>query len=374
MKTCIWVVVIVIACSAGLSRAVEYGPQTGAQDDWWSDSAGNKGNQFFVPIRLDVREQQFSAAILAGYAYTHSGPADREGESLSHMLDTKLQLSYEILDTLPVDLLIGLDFNLPTGKTGLDARGLAIIMDPDLVSITRFGEGYNINPTLTMTREWGPLVTGLAIGYVWRGKYDFSSNLKDYYPGNILNLNWEARYDFASNWNGRLFGAYAMYDKDQMNRSDFYREGTFLLFGMGLGYSQTKWDAGFTFRSILRSKSKFQVSPGVISTEDNNSHGDEFVTDLSLRYFLSDKTILKPYLAGLWILENGYPLDSSQLIGQRGKVSLGLAMTRSLSPHLNVDLLVRGFFMHDGETHFPEFLSARDYKGFSVGGQLTGKF
>jgi hypothetical protein len=39
-----------------------------------------------------------------------------------------------------------------------------------------------------------------------------------------------------------------------------------------------------------------------------------------------------------------------------------------------VELLVKGFVMHDDEARYPEYRSERTYQGFSAGGQLTGRF
>jgi len=375
MKTITWVLLLVtLYFGTGISTAADFAGQIGAQYDWWDSNANIKGGQVYAPFRFEIHHKQFSATVLGGYAYTYYTPASGSTRSLNHLLDTKVNFSYEILDRLPVDVLIGLDFNLPTGKTGHHPADLVLAMDPELVSINRFGEGYNINPTFTVAKELGKWVAGVGIGYVWRGKYDFSADIRGYEPGNILNLSAEVWYDFSPHWNFRLFSNYAYYEKDRVAQADFYQEGTFLLFGWGLGYRQTKWDAGLTLRSILRDKSKFQISGGGLSTEDKNIHGDEWLGDLSFRYFLGEKTTLKSFLQGLWIRENGYPKESSRFIGPKEKITLGVGMARTLSAFLQGELWLKGFVMHQGESRFPEFQNDRHYHGFSVGGQLTGKF
>jgi hypothetical protein len=390
-----------IACWVGISSAVDINAQTGFHYDWWDDTKDNNAWQSNVPLRFEVRQQDFSLAVLTGYANTNLNPSHGGSRSLSHILDTKINLSYEILDKLPVDVLIGLDFNLPSGKTDLNKKELSLIMDPDLISINNFGEGFNINPTLTIAKEWGNWVAGLGIGYLWRGKYnygfieqtqDHSIQIVNYDPGDILNLNAEIRYDFSPNWYARFFGNYAHFEKEDWDQKDTFitpaavselkagnsfREGDFFLFGVGLHYNQAKWDSGFTLRSIFRSKSKFQDEDGRLSTEDRNIHGDEWVGDLSFRYFLNNKTILKSLLQGLLITKNDYNSSSDpdhRFIGQREKLSLELGASRMLSPHIEGSLTVKGFLMHDEEVRFPAFLSERDYQGFSAGILLTSRF
>ncbi|MDI6753812.1 MAG: hypothetical protein QME78_05395 [Thermodesulfobacteriota bacterium] len=376
MKKLKWLLpLVMVSLVAGISSAADFQVQTGFQFDRWDDTTKAKGSQVYIPFRLEAQFQQFSFSVLTGYAYTYYDPSAGESRSLNHALDTKLNFSYEILEKLPVDVLIGLDFNLPTGKTALSQKELSLIMDAELVSINRFGEGMNVNPTLTVAKEWGNWVGGIGIGYIWRGKYDYSTNMKEYDPGDIFNFNAEIRYDFSRYWKARLFGNYTWYEKDQVLYTDQYKEGDFFLVGLGVYYSPQKWDAGFTLRNIIRMKSKFQAQPsGVLAIEEKNSHGNEWIADLGLRYFLSERTTLKSYLQGLLIQENDYPADSSRYVGKRAKLSLGLGASRIFNPHLEAELLVKGFVMHDDEARFPEYRSARTYRGFSVGAQLTGRF
>ena len=358
--------------------------QTGLHSEWWKDNADTRARQSYVPLRIEGRQDDFSFRILTAYVDTRIDPPGGEARSLNHLLDTKINFSYEVLGKLPFDMLLGLDFNIPTGKTDLDDRDLALIMDPDLISINNFGEGFNVNPTLTFTKEWGNWVAGIGSGYVFRGNYDFSRTLRDFDPGDIANMNAQIRYDFSTNWHARLFGGFAWFAEEEWKRSfvgkERYQEGSFSLVGSGVSYTQEKWDAGFTLRSIFRQKSKFQDG-GRFATEDRNSHGDEWVGDLSFRYFLTGKTTLRSYLQGLLITRNDYPPSPlfiggrpNRSVGQREKFSLGLGINRTISPHFEGVLYTRGFLMHDEKALFPETREERHYKGIAVGLQLIARF
>jgi hypothetical protein len=376
MKTIKWLFTpVMVLWMVGISSAADFKVQTGFQFDWWDDTSKNKGSQIYVPLRLEAQFQPLSFSVLTGYAYSFYEPSAGESRSLSYPLDTKINFSYEILKKLPVDVLVGLDFNLPTGKTGLNAQDLVLVMDPDLVSINRFGEGFNVNPTLAVAKEWGNWVGGVGIGYIWRGKYDYTTDMKDYDPGDIFNLNAEIRYEFSRFWKARLFGGYAWYERDQVIQSDYYQEGEFFLVGIGIHYSPPKWEAALTLRNIMRKKSKYQVSqPGVLSTEEENGHGKEWIADLVLRYFLNDRTTLRSFFQGLLIQANDYPADSYWYMGKREKFSLGVGASRVFTPHIEAEVLVKGFVMQDDESRFPVYRDGRTYRGFSIGAHLTGRF
>lgn len=358
-----WGIIIGLTLYAALSFAAEMQVQTGVQYNYWEDNKDNKASQSYVPIKIGVSYNNFRAGILAGFANTHVEKADGTGESLYDTLDTILNFSYEVLGKLPVDLLFGLDFNLPTGKTDFNQNELILIMDPDLAIITNFGEGYNINPTVSMVKEWGDIVAGGGIGYVWRGKYDFSESIRDYDPGDIANASAEIRYYFLPEWDARLMGYYAHYGKDKVGGEDFAQEGSHYLVGAGLNYDQIEWVTGITARAIFRDKTKLQETTGGLFTEENNSQGNEWIGDLYVIYNVNDRTTLKSTLQGLFIEKNNYPENSSRFIGRREKVSLEAGVARTFIRDLKGEFAVKGFVMHDEETNFPEVRDSTNYRG-----------
>lgn len=354
---------------------VDVNAQTGVEFAWWKDSEENIGYQAFIPVSVSSRIEGFSVSLLGGYGYTGLNAPNAETTTLVRPLDTKLNLSYALLDKLPFDVLCGLGFNLPTGKTNLSPQDMPLAMDPDLVSLTPLGEGFNINPTLAVARQWGRFAAGIGAGYVWRGKYDYSTRFTDYNPGDIFTATAEARYEFSPLWNGRIFGQYAGFTKDEAGDRDIYREGDFYMAGLGLQYSPSSWNAALTFKYIIRGKGELPAGlSGELSPLSDNLHGDEAAGDITLSYFLSAPATLWIKASGLLVQANDFPEASGYYIGKRLKASLELGWKRTFGDHWETNLYVRGFTMHDGDRTYPENRDERTYNGFAAGGAIIARF
>lgn len=403
--------ILLLGSQKGL--AVEFEITSGFHFDWWEDTKDNKVKQFHLPVSLEVRYQNFSLNFLTGFAHTHKDPDSGPTRSLGHLLDSKMKLSYEVVDRLPIDLLFGIDVNFPTGKTDLKFKEQDLLIDPDLVSITPLGEGFNVNPTLSLAKEWGKWVFGMGTGYLWRGRYDFGILFEDatsrirvkrYEPGDIFSLTGEVRCDLTPVLQGRLFGNYFWYERSKWKESGqtifgffdlqkrLLQEGELWLLGMGFQYRQKRWDGELTVKGVFREKNKYDYverwiggvailreMPTLVK-ERRNSHGEEWVGDLSLKYSIDDQTVWKSFFQALLIKENDYPSFSPHYQGKREKYALGFGLKRTFNPRLEAEAYVKGFLMHDGERRFPDLffgsriLSERHYKGLSGGIMVTGRF
>ncbi|UCH80755.1 MAG: hypothetical protein JSW20_13610 [Nitrospiraceae bacterium] len=341
--------------------AVEYNAHTGFQFDWWDSDDDRKATQFSIPLTIKGEHQNYSLSLLTGFARTSIELSDGTDESLSSLLDTKLNFSYDVPGQIPLDILIGLDLNIPTGKTNLSQEELILIMDPDLISITTFGEGFNINPTINVVKKWTDWVAGMGIGYLYRGEYDFSENIKSYNPGNVINASAEARYYSQSDWDARVFGYFAHYFKDKQDGTEIAQEGKRFLIGFGLNYDQVEWVAGATVRAVFRDKiSKLRETAGGPS---DITQGNEWVGDLYYIRELNSFTTLKTTFQGTYIGENDEASGSDQFVGSRKKFTLGIGATRKFENRITAEANIKGFIMNDAETEFPESRDSTSYKG-----------
>jgi len=340
---------------------------SGLQQEFWQDTRDSSGSQTLVPLRIEWSREDASIGLLTGAVRATldaPGSADR---SLTHTLDTKLNLSYVVLGKLPVDLLVGMDFNLPTGKTDLPIADLALILDPEIASITTFGEGVNLNPTLSLAKEWGPWSAGMGIGYNVRRTYDVSTEagLTDYDPGDILSLNALAQRECSRGYVGRVFGKFSRFGKDRLRGADLFREGEYRMVGVGVSRAGSAWEADVNLRGTFRGKAEI-LSGGSLVKEPERSRGDEWSAEASVRHALRKDVSLSGSVRGLIVAKNGYPGGTSRHNGSKEKIALAVGFDRSFASGMAVGVSLKGFVMSEEAQSVPRFREERTSRGIAL--------
>ena len=349
------------AHAAGLSV------ESGVQQEYWEDTRDSSGSQTLVPLRIEWSRGDATIGLLAGAVRATvdiPGTADR---SLTHTLDTKLNLSYVVQGKLPVDLLFGMDVNLPTGKTDLSAADLALILDPEIVSITTFGEGVNVNPTISLAKEWGPWAAGIGIGYNVRRTYDVSTEagLTDYDPGDILSLNALLQRECSRGYVGRVFGKFSRFGKDRLRGADLFREGDYRMVGAGISRAGSAWEADVNLRGTFRGAAEIR-SGGSLVTEAERSRGDEWSAEASVRHTLRKDVSLSGSVRGLIVSENGYPEGASRHNGSKEKIAISIGCDRSFASGMAVGVGLKGFLMTEEAQSVPQFREERTSRGIAL--------
>ena len=373
------VIVLVFTAGAGFA-ATNLDVQTGFNFDWWGDNRGSHASQFYTPILLDGKYEDVSVRFLTAYAETHASLPGYGSISMGHFLDSKLGATYQLLNKLPVDIMLGLDLNLPTGKTNLSKAETRLIMDSNLISINNFGEGFNVNPTITVAKSWRDWSAAFGFGYLWRGSYDFSSELllTDYQPGEVYTTSAEVRYNLSPATYYRLFGGYSWFGKDTSHGKDIYQEGDIGIVGFGMYYNRAKeWDTSLTLSGVIRGKVQYNdVNVGVLTIESGNTNRDEFIMDFLGRYLLDEKTTILMPLQYKYLAGNGYSVNNLNALGlgPANKVLYGIGVTRALGNGLYAELNLKGFYLHGDIYQVDLLTTTNSYNGFSGIISLVGKF
>lgn len=349
--------------------------ETGFHSDWWDSPNGDLGQQYYIPMIARVDYRDLSFRVVAGRAYTTFDSSTSHNPSLGAFLDTRVNLSYQIVEKWPIDVLFAIDINLPTGTRELTREELALIMDPDLISIIDFGEGFNFNPSVVISRQWGEnLLTGIGVGFNLRSRYQFSTEVLDYSPGDIFSVVPEVRYDFTDRWQGRLYGNFTAYGMSKTYSQDFVQQGNFFLIGAGITYTRAGWAAGVSLFGILRAKDKWYQSPDQdVPLTYSFVQGNEVVSDLTFNYFLDDKTTLKSLLRYLWMSSNSQPFESPLYWGERHYFALKLGLARKLTANVEAECAFKGLTMHD-DPNWYHVGQERSFRGAAAELKITGFF
>gem|GEM_PF-2248995 len=321
--------------------------RTGFHLDWWDSENGAKGFQYHIPIEAGGNIGPFSYKVLTAYAYNDIEPRNAPSFDFNGLVDARVNMAYEIIDRLPFDLLLAVDLNLPTGKTKLSDAEFRSILDPDKVTITRMGEGFNINPSLIALKQWNALLASIGIGYIWRGEYDATDALTDYDPGDALNLTAEVDYNFSARWIGRLFGSYSRFNEDELADQEFFEPGDVRIFGGGITYARARWDLSASIKAILRDKDRRQVG-GAMVTDADSYYGDEWVYRLSGNYQLADRWSLGAWVQYLTIASNDFPPDAlfnNNFVSRREKILLGAELVLRPAPGWAAGLKLQAYRM-----------------------------
>ncbi len=341
--TCI--LFLAVSVLAIVPAAAETYGRTGFHIDWWNSDSGEDGFQYHIPIEAGLDYRNFYFKVLTAYAYNEIDPDNESSRSFDGFVDTKVNLAYESVAKLPVDLLFALDFNLPTGKTGLAARDTISIADPDKTTITRMGEGFNVNPNISVLKHWGKLYTAVGVGYIWRGSFDAADTMEDYDPGNALNLTGAVDYIFNSQWTGRLFGSWTRFETDELAGVDYYEPGDVTIVGAGVTYARATWALGGMVKAIFRDKDERQNSFGVLQPEPENYFGDEWIAEINGRVQITDRMDVKAWIQYLMIDENDYPTTDRYYLSEREKTLFGCELAGRLTARWEAGLRLQSYFM-----------------------------
>jgi hypothetical protein len=242
---------------------------------------------------------------------------------------------------------------------------MALLTIPDLMPITNFDSGLNINPYFSVSKEWDKWVAGIGAGYLWQGKYNFSQTVTSYKPGNLVTITGNAGYEVNDDWQTNLFLEYVIYSKDKVEGSNYYNEGNLLVAGLGAAYTQSAWEFDTDLTAMFRAKSQFLSATEGLIPEARNSHGTEWDLNFKYKYFFDNRTNLVSGLYLTYISPNSYTSDSPYYVGKRNKIAIESGIEKRFSEKFKGSAGIGLFYIKDDKNweHPSESLS---YKGINL--------
>ena len=312
----------------------------------WSDNFGNNGNQLVTPLTVTYAKDDFNVGIRTAYINSNfNGVLLLDGQkigtrqgSVSTLSDTSLSLAYNLLKKSDYPVRLNLDFNLPTGKATLFGDEKNAIMDGSLVQQTRFGEGFNIAPGVSVSHALSPKdVVGVGTSYIIRGQFDPNGDVSkdEIKPGNDLVGTLQYQH-LDSNWMAMGGLIYTNSGVTQRGGLDYYQKGARL-------------DVNFTGAYVPFERNRVQLttryftqSPdnvrnfftGNLEKETANNNGNGLYVGLDWGLGLDKRQQHNIHFLADWlgVQANSYDRINDLFNAGRSKYSIGLGYEYINSP------------------------------------------
>lgn len=343
----------------------------------WKSEEGAKGGQNVTPLTVNYKYGNTVLGLRAAKISSSNKTPDREG-SVSTMSDTALSLAHELRlkDSPDWSFRFNLDYNAPTGKASLVGREKLAIMDGNLVSQTRFGEGENITPGIVVTKAFTKnLSLGLGFSKTNRGEYDPNGDVENdiLNPGNEERLTLQGQY---ATKDMMILGGLIYTDSESTRvedieyfqkgkRQDINLTGIFSLplaqrLTIGARYGKQDPDSYINFFT------------GNFEKESFNINGESKYISVAYSKGLNSVSNLNITADWLEIKANSYDQFNDLYNAGREKYSLSASYDYMFNANSRASLSVTGFEMKDKAT--PATLVDTKYSGNVVSVNLAHKF
>jgi hypothetical protein len=339
-------VLAAVVAGASPARADEWTAWTGLHLDAWS-GAGQDGRQILVPLALYFDAPFWGVNVRGAVGKSERDPGGgRQIGEITGFTDTTVSGYYRFVIS-DVEIRPGLNLDLPSGVTRLKTRDLAAIQDEDLALLERFGEGFDVNPTISAYRNFGRFGIGGGVGYLWTGEYNPTKDIPgdDIDPGDELTVTLLGDVYLAEAT--RLVGtvSYTMFSADQLGGRDSFREGDELDFRVSVEWRPEPWWVVVSLRDIVRFKAERVAASGRLQTEPSNSRGNDIRGSVVVGYIIDDAWTIQGAVEVKHVFANDYPESNVLFDGGRTKVAIGPTVTWLPHRRFGIETGFRYFFM-----------------------------
>jgi hypothetical protein len=267
---------------------------------------------------------------------------------------------------------VAVQTNLPTGRSALFGPPANARMDPDLVELSTFGEGFNIGPTVGLAFPISTsLVLATSAGYTWRGPFLREASLTatppitqvptDLNPGNNLTLTGSATFK-AGELSGRLIGSFSKETATDQNGTQLLRAGDRYLVSGALSYAwpETPDEKPFGAKSWGVTTLKASAAHGsrndiliagasALTQELVNSNSNVFRVSVQHLYPVGQLAAVGPTGSVLFRDRNGYDSATLQFVPKKVRWSAGLLASYVPNDTVTFTASVEGVWTHEDE-------------------------
>ena len=351
-------------------------------------SGQGKGTQVYVPFALltsgsPFADWKFDFGLRSGYVFARQSTPGLTGE-VSTLTDTALSgtATYTALDGIVPFL--SMNINAPTGKAALYGADRFARMDPDLVDVPTYGEGWNFAPTLganfAITKD---LIITPSVGYTQRNAFTKEGNIDpvtlaqpgvNFDPGDVTTLSLGAAYAIGQ-FSINTSVAYAKESTTYQDGIAQYRAGDRVTVSGTAGYA---WNDAWrsTLSGYWTYSRKNDVNPGGVNAlvlEAFNSNNTVYRINLDTTYSNGPWSI-GPVASYLERDANAYSSTTFQFIPAKQRYSLGAVGGYASSATTSVNVRIERIWTHEGGNDaFAPVIPAINSQGWLLtgGGVIT---
>lgn len=343
----------------------------------WSGTRGMPGNGstspgsgtlVHVPFALQLLGQptdDFRVELLArgGWVSARQDTPGLSGE-VGTFTDTLASGTVTYLGFGGLQPFVSMDINAPTGRSALFGSAANARMDPDLVDIDIFGEGWNIGPSIGANiAVTDRLMATLAAGYTWRGVYDReislaaltsernNQQLTRVDPGDLFTVSGALAYE-GGPWTAKLSGAVWTETATLENGAPLFRAGTTYQAGLTIDHA---WQNGWGVSTLTgnywnRGNNDVRfVGAAALAVEPFNTNSNVYSAGFQHLWQMGDFWF-GPVGSVLYRDRNGYDLGTLQYVPAKLRYTAGVTAHLVRRNGLSLDLRAEHMWMHEGET------------------------
>ena len=302
--------------------------------------AGGKGggSEIYVPVAAKLvgkplDDLKVEMLVRGGWVWARQTTAGLTGE-VETSTDTTANATISYLGLAGFQPFASVSFNFPTGRSELFGPDANARMDPDLVDVASFGEGFNVGPSFGLSF---PITSTLVItasgGYTARGQYRRENSLAaldpnvqtetNINPGDVQTATLSIA-DKWGPWSASVTGTLSWEDVTFENGIPLYKPGDRYLVAGTLSYtwangSLTAVNASFAHSN--RNEVLFANTPTLIR-EAMNTNSD--LTRIGIQHLIPiDRLTIGPTGSFLYRNHNGYDSTTLQFVPEKERWAAG---------------------------------------------------
>ena len=281
---------------------------------------------------------------------------------------------------------MSLNFNVPTGTSELTDGAQNARMDPDLVGLSTFGEGFNAGVTGGIRVALSDSVlAGFGVGYTNRGPYDRDMagsstlggigngvTLAHLDPGDVVTVNASLAFQLG-NFNIQSSGSMSSETQTDSNGTPFYKTGNGYIVESSAVYTWgIDWITKLSGMWAHTNKNKVLVDAPILIVEAFNSNNNLYNVTLEHRFKI-DRFSFGPTGGYLFRDHNAWVSSANQFVPQKTRWSAGGVFEFSVTEQISLRTRAERVWVSEGD--FPELsVLATKSTGWLVSGGGTISF